>query len=155
MNIDNKGMSLVEVLAGFLLLVVVMTGFTKIIQLSSKLTTISADTKKNNLDFEKKYYEGTNYQVDYKSGNTTIKKYAFRENGSNVINGYGKGNIFIAECKLNNEGSDFEKRNTETNIWSFDPSEKMILSNVELIQIENLYDANIARQKVLRYYIDE
>ena len=58
MKLDNKGMTLVEIMAGFTLLVVLMTSFVKIIRLSALLTETAVDVRKNSNDFEKKYYDG-------------------------------------------------------------------------------------------------
>ena len=153
---NNKGMTLVEVMAGFMLLVVVMTSFIKIIDLSSKLTQISADTKKNRSEFEKKYYEGINYDVTYTGGGQTGTKKAFREQNNSVIPDFGLGgDVFIAECTLDDSGKDFvERTDVDKNIWTFGDDKKMKINNAEVIQIENLYDTSIARQKVIRYYID-
>lgn len=59
MKLNNKGATLVEVLAGFTLLVVLVTSFVKIIKLSSELTTAAVDNKKNSLEFEENYYKTT------------------------------------------------------------------------------------------------
>ena len=151
MKNDNRGMTLVEVVAGFLLLVVVMTSFIKIIQLSSRLTTISSDAKSNNLEFEEKYYSGINYTV--KNGN-----YAFRTGDSVLVPGFGNNSIFIAECTIDTsvtDGIDFvERTDKKDNKWTFDETKKTYVSKAELIRVENLYDTNISRLKVYRYYMD-
>ena len=151
MKMNNKGMTLVEVLAGFTLLVVLVTSFIKIIKLSSELTSVAVETKNKNLEFEEKYYEGINYTLD----GTTNK--AFR-NGDSIYIKDKEGNIFniyVYEMTQDDyKNKSFEKYSSgkvtdstvlDQNLFYCD------LSNIKLIQVENIHDTNIARNKVYRY----
>ena len=134
MKINNKGMTLVEVIVGFLLLVVIMTTFIKIINLSSELTSAALDSKKDKLEFESKYYDGVNYPVT--NGSTSTN--AFRETGTDI---FGDTPIVLTEVKKDNNGK-FQNNDNAVAI-SF--------TNIKLILIENLNDRTISRMRIFRY----
>ncbi len=154
MRLDNKGMTLVEVLAGFTLLVVLVTSFVKIIKLSSELTSVAVETKNKSFEFEEKFYEGKNYPV---SGSN---KNAFRE-GSSIYVKDKEGNAFstyIYEMTSEDyKNKNFDKYSSGKNSDPLNPNLEenglffSDLSNIKLIMIENVYDLSIARKKVYRY----
>ena len=82
MKLNNKGTTLVEVTAGFLMLIVIMTSFIKIINLSSEMTNTATDMKTKNLAFEEEYYKGVNYKI---TGGDHSGQYAFREYSSMLL----------------------------------------------------------------------
>ena len=55
---DNKGMSLVEIVAGFVVIVIAFASFIKIINLSSEMTQSSVDTRNANNELKEYYYNG-------------------------------------------------------------------------------------------------
>ena len=133
MKMDNKGMILVEIIVGFLLLVVILTSFIKIINLSSELTAAAVDSKNDKLEFEEKYYNGVNYPVV--NGSTTVN--AFRETGNDI---FGSDPIILKEVYKDSNGK-FQDKGTVT--VSFD--------NIKLLLIENLNDKTISRMRIFRY----
>ena len=111
---NNKGMSMVEVVVGFVLLAIVFTSFIKIINLASDMTESSIDIRKQNDDLKNAYYSG----VD-KSENgivltssivpDTIKLKEWTKNGD-YYDGWHKSSdgefvrdeVDSYECNLNN-----------------------------------------------------
>lgn len=152
MKMDNRGSTLVEITAGFLMLVIVMASFIKIINLSSEMTDKAVDIKNDNLEFDKRYYTGLNYNVD---GGT-----AFRSGDDEVID-IGEGNpkkIVLTEWhKL--AGSDYYEE------WHVGNSKKMelfpvtetpiTLNYIKLYHIENVRDKNAAKVNIYRYKYSE
>ena len=131
MKMNNKGFTLVEVIAGFTLLVVLMVSFVKIVKLSTGLTNAATDLKSKTMDFYKSYYNGMNYIAEN-------SKPAFR----------------ISKNSANNL-----KLSIEINEYSFENGEKTIsdtyqLPKVHLKIIENINDKNIARLAIYRYVRD-
>ena len=133
MKMDNKGMTLVEIVVGFLLLVVILTSFIKIINLSSELTSAAVDSKKDKLEFEEKYYNGVNYTVS--NGSTTVN--AFRDTGTDV---FGTDPIVLTEVYKDSNGK-FQDKSTVT----------ITFDNIKLLLIENLNDKTISRMRIFRY----
>ena len=66
MMLDNRGMGMVEIVVGFVLLAIVAASFIKIIDLSSDMTQKSVDVQNENNDIKKRYYEGYNYSDNNK-----------------------------------------------------------------------------------------
>ena len=139
MKLNNKGTTLVEVTAGFLMLIVIMTSFIKIINLSSEMTNTATDMKAKNIAFEEKYYKGYNYKLtsgDY-SG-----QYAFREYSSMLLK--DKNGIVIpvtlTECQKDSSG-EFTSIGAST----------ITLSGVNIYKIENIKDTSLTRKSVFRY----
>lgn len=132
MKMNDKGATLVEITAGFLMLVVIMTSFIKIIKLSSEMTATAVKTKQNSVDFDETYYNGFNYKVD--------KDYAFRteETGAKL-----QVNVALTELKRDENGV-----LTKTD-------KKISLNNISIYQIENVKDLTKSRSKVFRYYYKE
>ena len=64
--LNNKGMSLVEIVVGFVLIAILFGSFIKIIDLSSEMTQTSVDTRKNNNELKSRYYDGYNYNQNGK-----------------------------------------------------------------------------------------
>ena len=65
MNLNNKGMSMVEVVVGFVLLAIVFASFIKIINLASDMTESSIDIRKHNDDLKNgDYYDGWHKSSD-------------------------------------------------------------------------------------------
>lgn len=126
MKMNNKGFTLVEVMAGFSLLVVLMVSFVKIIKLSSDLTNAAVEMRNNNTDFYETYYSGENYYVNGKT--------AFRKTKENSIN-------LSIEIKEYSSGS-FEE--------VLDGS-SFVLNNVKIKKIENINDISMAKNSVFRY----
>ena len=58
MKLNDKGMTMVEVVVGFVLLAIVFAAFIKIINLASDMTQSSIDIRKQNDDLKKAYYSG-------------------------------------------------------------------------------------------------
>ena len=144
MKMDNKGSTLVEITAGFLMLVIIMASFIKIINLSSEMTEKAIDLKNDNLEFDKRYYAGQNYNVD---GGT-----AFRSGDDEVIT-IGDGIKLIEWHKQ--AGSDYYEE------WHVGNSKKMelfpttgitiALNNTKLYHIENVRDKKAAKGNIYRY----
>ena len=137
MKMNDKGFSLVEVIAGFMLLVVLLTSFVNIINLSSKLITAATDAKNSSTEFEKSYFNGYNYKADG-------SKKAFRTDGYVV---FDKNTISLVE------GS-FDETTNEFTAYTVEPYFTDTLKDVQLIKIENLYDKKITRTSVYRYYTE-
>lgn len=145
MKMNNKGFTLVEVMAGFSLLVVLMVSFVKIINISSDLITAAVDTKEKTSDFYKSYFSGRNYYTAIKNNaSTNNDKPAFRLSTENAI-------------EFQNEDGTI---NTEINIVEvFDYGEEgkkysapfELSKEIKLKRIENVYDYNISRICVFRY----
>ncbi len=133
MKLNNKGFTLVEVMAGFSLLVVIMVSLVKIIKLSSELTTAAADFKTKTMSFYERYYSGKNYKADK-------DKPAFRlsKNAANVV----KGTITITEKTSGDSLYSGEMVST-------------VLTDVKIKKIENIYDSKISRIIVHRYVRDQ
>ena len=131
MKMNNKGFTLVEIMAGFSLLVVLMVSFVKIIKLSSELTTAAVDAKTKTMGFYERYYSGKNYKIDK-------DKTAFRlsKNSNNVV----KAEINIKEETDDNSQYTGERISTP-----------IVLKGVKLKKIENIYDSSISRIAVHRY----
>ena len=154
---NNKGMTLVEVLAGFTLLVVLVTSFIKIIKLSSELTSVAIETKSKSLAFEEKYYEGINYNI----GTVETDPKAFREGDSIYIKDKegNKINVYIYEMTPEDyKNRDFEKYSAghitdptilDSGLFYSNLSNEKI--DINIIQVENIRDTSIARNKVYRY----
>ena len=147
MKLDNKGFTLVEIMAGFSLLMVIMVSFVKIINLSSELTTAAIDTQKSYSDFYEKYYEGKNYD----SPDDSTQK-AFRSINNTNQSDLTCGGVYeqlhmgtSKECKVYIteiiEGEDD---------WVKTPNEYE-LKNIRLKKIENIKDTDRARIRVDRY----
>ena len=148
MKMDNKGSTLVEITAGFLMLVIIMASFIKIINLSSEMTEKAIDLKNDNLEFDKRYYAGQNYNVD---GGT-----AFRSGDDEVID-LGEGDpkkLTLTEWHKQ-AGSDYYVE------WYKDSNNKMVtddpaathipLNNIKLYHIENVRDKKAAKGNIYRY----
>jgi len=179
MKLNNKGMTLVEIMAGFTLLVVLMTSFVKIIRLSALLTETAVDVRKNSNDFEKKYYDGVNYKV-----NNNGEKIAFRdETNGTIIDKYNSENpsdskksIYVNEWYKDTVNGNFKEYHKDSSTDTFkkyyknstgnyvevsetDDYDSIVLSsqnpkilkNVKIIRIENLYDMTKSRDYIFRY----
>ena len=133
MKMGDDGFTLVEVIAGFTLLVVLMVSFTKIIKLATSLTDSAVDLRNKTDDFFENYYNGMNYYAE--NG-----KPAFRvsKNDANYVN---------IPIEIKEYSSDSSSENTS-------PIKTFALSKVHIKVIENLYDKNIARLSVYRYVRD-
>jgi Tfp pilus assembly protein PilE len=155
MRMDNRGMTIVEGMAGFMLIVVLLASFVKIIRLSSNLTIAASDAKLNSVEFNEKYYTGKNYTVKYNKED----KLAFRDDSSNiVINEDGSiVDIYIEEWHLNADptnGIYQEYTKNAQGVYSKNTSTTSTtwtLSNKVMRKIENIYDLSIARTCVYRY----
>lgn len=144
MKLDNRGSTLVEITAGFLMLVIIMASFIKIINLSSEMTEKAIDLKNDNLEFDKRYYTGQNYNVD---GGT-----AFRSGDDEVVT-IGDG-IKLTEWHKQAGGDYYVE-------WYKDSNNKMVLSNsaatpiplnnIKLYHIENVRDKKAAKGNIYRY----
>lgn len=160
-KMNNNGTTLVEVIVGFILLVVLLTSFVKIIDLSSRLTTAAVDARNNSSDFDKAYLTGYNYPVDVKTGNTTTSKPAFRT--STNWTAIAQGNIKITEWEKNLSNGDFKEYHYDTSsktYKSFTNSNSNLMSSITLnktsiIKIENLYDNCMARSAIFRYFTEK
>ena len=143
---NNKGSTLVEVTVGFLMLAIILTSFIKIIDLSSELTEKAVNTKKNNLFFEEKYYEGYNYPT----GNDN--KMAFREDFDLRTS---DNKLVVIQLKELKKNGDFFDQLKLGKIGTFESTDKYIsvltLSNIHIKVIENVRDMNMARKKIYRY----
>ncbi len=142
MNMNNKGFTLVEVMAGFSLLVVLMVSFVKIIKMSSELTTAAVDAKNMTLEFYNKYYSGENY---YYNGNKNKPAFRLSKNNEDTVLDIN-GNplvINISEYRPDDETSETDGASTELLNYN--------LSNVKLKKIENIYDDTITKVSVFRY----
>lgn len=142
MKLNNKGTTLVEVIAGFVLLVVLMTSFMKIIDLSSELTSTAIDTRNDSINFKKAYYNGYNYQVNGKNAfvsskvalNVSITEWEkdlstgeFKEFHKNAN---GKYELFI-----NNNASLYNKN----------------LEKSSVIKLDSINDTSMTRMTLFRY----
>ncbi len=151
MKLDNRGTTLVEITAGFLMMAVIFISFIKIIKLSSTMTTAAIDYKNYTLGFEEKYYNGYNYKIKYKN----TSDYAFRnnENGMELIT---KGNIILTEWHKEADGEYFEEwhPDAEGQMASFESENTPVtikLEDVGLVMIENVRDSSISKYKIFRY----
>ena len=148
MKLDNRGSTLVEITAGFLMLVVIMASFIKIINLSSEMTESAVDMKKNNLEFDRKYYDGLNYNIDGKT--------AFRSDDSTIVN-FVIDNVTVpvslTELHKQTDGDYFDEWNENTEFKVVIPSdaEPMELNNIKVFHIENIRDYGMARVGLYRY----
>ena len=154
MRMDNRGMTIVEGMAGFMLIVVLLASFVKTIKLSSELTVASSDAKQNSIYFNEKYYTGKNYTVKYNGKDVS----AFREDASNIVEGdSGPMQINIVEWHLNNDptkGVYQEYTKDNQGVYSENTSitaSPWTLQNLVMRKIENIYDLDIARTCVYRY----
>ena len=151
MKLDNKGTTLVEITAGFLMMAVIFVSFIKIIKLSSTMTTAAIDYKNNTLGFEEKYYNGYNYKVKYKN----TSEYAFR-NEDNGIEIMTKGNIVLTEWHKEDDGDFFTEWHRDedgqmTSVALGDNPVTVKLNNISLMMIENIRDSGISKYKIFRY----
>lgn len=148
MKLDNRGSTLVEITAGFLMLVVIMASFIKMINLSSEMTESAVDMKKNNLEFDRKYYTGLNYNVDGKT--------AFRSDDSTTVN-FVIDNVTVpvslTELHKQTDGDYFDEWNENTEFKVIIPSNAntMELKNIKVFHIENIRDYDMARVGLYRY----
>lgn len=133
MKLNNKGFTLVEVMAGFSLLIVIMVSLVKIINLSSELTAAAVDFKTKSMSFYERYYSGMNYKADNNSPAFRLSK-----NSINLV----KETITITE---------------ETSSDSLYSGQlvSIELNDVKLKKIENIYDDKISRIIVHRYVRDK
>jgi len=148
MKLDNRGSTLVEITAGFLMLVVIMASFIKMINLSSEMTESAVDMKKNNLEFDRKYYTGFNYNVDGKT--------AFRSDDSTTVK-FVIDNVTVPvslmELHKQTDGDYFDEWNENTEFKVIIPSNAntMELKNIKVFHIENIRDYDMARVGLYRY----
>ncbi len=148
MKLDNRGSTLVEITAGFLMLVVIMASFIKMINLSSEMTESAVDMKKNNLEFDRKYYTGLNYNVEGKT--------AFRSDDSTTVN-FVIDNVTVplslTELHKQTDGDYFDEWNENTEFKVIIPSNAntMELKNIKVFHIENIRDYDMARVGLYRY----
>ncbi len=154
MRMDNRGMTIVEGIAGFMLIVVLLTSFVKMIKLSSELTIASADAKQNSIEFNEKYYTGKNYKVKYNKTDVL----AFREDTANIVeDDTGEMMIYIEEWHLNTDqtkGIYQEYTKNDQGVYSENTDitqSPWLLQNMVMRKIENIYDLSIARTCVYRY----
>lgn len=146
MEHDNKGMTLVEVVVGFVLLTIIVTSFIKIIKLSSEMTKNSVDILNRNVSFEEKYYDGKNYSVGNKN--------AFKDTSTPTIS-----IIEIREFYKQTDGDYFEQWHPDEN-GVFQPvsgnlGTSFVLPGVHLYTIENVNDTNVAKTRIFKYYKSE
>ena len=155
--LGNKGTTLVEVTAGFLMMAVVLASFIKIIKLSSEMTTAAVDTKKNNLEFEEKYYQGYNYKV----GSDT----AFRSDMTVKDTSGNELEITLSEWHKQTDGDYYVEWHEHTDgLFKRFKSDGTLLENVsednlntikvdsiKLQRIENIRDLDMARKCIYRY----
>ena len=157
-KMNNKGMTLVEVVCGFLLLVVAITSFIKIIDLSAKLSSTAVTTKEKNLNFEELYYSGQNYKLKN-------KKVAFREYmevidtstnaplAINLTEWHPDGKGYFLEWNKNDKGlMELHEKDSVGNPLT---SVSLLLKNTRLKRIENIYDTDATRVCVFRYVYEE
>ena len=165
--LGNKGTTLVEVVAGFLMLAVILTTFIKMINLSSKMTKAAVDTKKNSLEFEEKYYQGYNYNIKEKNSEAkpafrseitvkdstdndlqiSLKEWHKQEDGDYFIEWHEDTDGKFKRFK--SDGSLFE--NNSVADWKTIP-----VNSVKLQRIENVRDMSMTRKCIYRYqYVHE
>lgn len=140
---------MVEITAGFMMMVIIMASFIKIIKLSSEMTEAAVDMKNNNLEFDRRYYTGYNYDVDggtaFISGSgETIE---FQENGATVP-------IKLTEWHKKTNDDYFEEwyKNGDKFKLSIPSGNKTIeLNNIKLYHIENVRAKDMAKVSVYRY----
>ena len=139
MKLNNKGSTLVEITAGFLMLIVIMASFVKIINLSSEMTNTATEMKTKNLEFEKAFRDGVNYKV---SGGSYNGQYAFRDYNSMILkdNNDSAIEIYLAECQKDSSGS-----------YVLTGNNSIKLSDVYIFRIENIKDSSKSRLSVFRY----
>ncbi len=148
MKMDNRGSTLVEITAGFLMLVVIMASFIKIINLSSEMTKAAIDMKNKNIEFDRRYYAGYNYNVD---GGT-----AFRSSGDGTTVSI---TIQLTEWHKRSDGYFEEWHEKDNKFQTFDkkadgtPLNGQVISvpNIILYRIENVRDNNTAKVNIYRY----
>ncbi|MBR4341617.1 MAG: prepilin-type N-terminal cleavage/methylation domain-containing protein [Lachnospiraceae bacterium] len=140
MKMDDKGFTLVEVLAGFSLLVVLMVSFVHIINLSAKLTKAAVDAQNDTTDFYERYYSGENYYVI--SGGQ--KKEAFRYPSNNTVTQYN-------ETTGKNEAMKINIKEVTSDYFDGTTTLEYNLSKVKLKIIENLRDTDASRTVIYRY----
>ena len=149
MKMNNRGSTLVEITAGFLMLAVALTSFIKIIDLSSKMTKTAVDMKKESLNFAERYYTGYNYTVDggtaFRSGDDEI--IVFSEDGATVplkLTEWHKESNGDYYDEWHQNGDKFVLSNTTGNF-------KISLNNIKLYHIENVRDKEISKGDIYRY----
>ncbi len=149
MKMDNRGSTLVEITAGFLMLVVVMVSFIKIINLSSEMTKTAIDIKSKNIEFDRRYYAGYNYNVDGGA--------AFRVSGDGTTVSI---TMQLTEWHKMSSGDYFEEwHEKDGKLQTFDKKadgtplngQVISISNIVLYRIENVRDKNMAKVNIYRY----
>ena len=154
MKMDNKGMTIVEVMAGFMLLVVITVSFVKTVRLASELTTASVDSKNNSSEFNYKYYSGNNYKTTYNKQS----KDAFRDEASGILKDSGAVvEIKISEWHLADDAEngifkEYQKDSTGKFVENLATAgTPQLIKDMVLQKIENIYDSDMARIGVYRY----
>ena len=150
MKLNNKGTTLVEITAGFLMMAVIFTSFIKIIELSSEMTSAAIDMKNNSIAFEEQYYKGQNNK-------TSDNKYAFRTASEGMV--IAGTTVSITEWHKQNDGYFQEwHKGTDGKFKTFTTingnaiiGESYLVSDCAIVQIENVHDKNKSRKKVFRY----
>lgn len=98
---DNSGNSFVEILVGFVLIMIFIAGFYEIIRLSSNMTMLSADREQDRRSYEENYF--TDYENNFESETITEKgRITMRECDcdGNVLPGSGKAYFSLNRAKL-------------------------------------------------------
>ena len=139
MRMNDKGFTLVEVMAGFSLLVVLMVSFVKIINISSNLTIAAVDAKNKTNDFYKSYYSGENY---YTVNNKEKPAFRLSKGTENTVELLDDDGAVIPFSIVEVFNADSEEKESDPIPLSKD---------IKLKRIENVYDYNISRINVFRY----
>ena len=150
MKLNNKGTTIIEITAGFLMMAVVLTSFIKIIKLSAEMTNAAIDMKKNTIAFEEQYYKGQNNK-------TSDNKYAFRTSEEGMV--IQSAVVTLTEWHKQADGYFNEwHKDTDGKFKTFTTvngtaitGESFIVSNCSAVQIENVRDTSKTKKRVFRY----
>ncbi len=138
MKLNNKGMSLVEIAVGFVLLVICIASFEKIINLSTEMTSTSIDSKNKRNVFKERYFDGD------------ASKFHVETASQKIEGADDKIDIVIELKELSGApGKDGDGKL----LLNYIPSTSILLDNVKIKKIENFNDNTMSKTAFIAKYI--
>lgn len=98
---DNRGNTMVEILVGFVLIMILVAAFYGIIKLSSNMTMYSVDKQNDRKAYEENYYQNyeDNFTEDTVTEKGSVRLQACDKDG-NVLTGSGEQSFCLNNARL-------------------------------------------------------
>ena len=107
-KLDNRGGSMVEIMVGFVLILIIIASFMQIIKLSSNMTMDSSERKEKLVALQDEFYSGVN--DDSESSTSNGKKFSIKAVAGEKKDSAGPiSNIQLVECDADGKSIDINQ----------------------------------------------